>query len=79
MENSLVYGVNNQNTEKLETVYNPSDWHLFIDASKSRLKTVLSHKRNQFAFIPLAHSTCMKESYKNKKNFAVLTYYREDL
>ena len=68
MEQSLVYCVDIQGLiEKLGTVYNPSDWRLFIDASKSSLKAVLLHNRNQFASIPLAHSTCMKESYENMK------------
>ena len=61
MENSLIYYVDIQGLiEKLGTVYNPSDWRLFIDASKSSLKAVLLHNTNQFASIPLAHSTCMK-------------------
>ena len=68
MENSLVYWVDIQGLiENLGTVYNPSDWRLFIDASKSSLKAVLLHGTNQFASIPLVHSTCMKESYENMK------------
>ena len=58
------YGVDIQGViEKLGTVYNPSDWRLFVDASKLSLKA----NRNQFASIPLAHSTCMKEFYENMK------------
>ena len=68
MEHRSVYCVNTQGlTEKLGIVYNPSDCRLFIDASKSSLKAVLLHNKNQFASIPLAHSTCMKESYENIK------------
>ena len=68
IEHSLVYRVDIQGLiEKLGTVCNPSDWRLFIDASKSSLKAVLLHNRNQFAFILLAHLTCMKESYENIK------------
>ena len=68
MEHSLVYCVDIQGLiEKLGTVYNPSDWRLFIDASKPSLIAVLLDNRNQFASIPLAHSTCMKESYENMK------------
>ena len=62
--------------EKLGTVYNPSDWRLFIDASKSSLKAVLLHITNQFASIPLAHSTCMKESYENMKLLLGKLQYR---
>ena len=53
--------------KKLGTVYNSNDWRLFIDALMSRLKAVLLHNTNQFVSIPLAHSTCMKESYENIK------------
>ena len=61
MEHSLVYCVDIQGfIEKLETLYNPSDWRLFIDASKSSLKAVLLRNRNQFASTPLAHWTCMR-------------------
>ena len=68
MEHSLVYCVDIQGLiEKLGTVYNPSDWRLFIEESKSSLKADLLHNRNQFGSIPLAHSTCMKESYENMK------------
>ena len=68
MENSLVYCVDIQGLiDKLGTVYNSSDWRLFIDASKSSLKAVLLHNANQFASIPLAYSTCVKESYENMK------------
>ena len=67
-EHSLVYYVVVQGLiKKLETVYNSNDWRLFIDASKSRPKTVLLHNTNQFAFNPLARSTCMNESYENIK------------
>ena len=51
-EHSLVYCVDVQGL-KLETVSNSND------ASKSNLKAVLLHNTNQFASIPLAHSTCM--------------------
>ena len=65
-EHSLVYCVDVQGLiKKLGTVYNFNDWHFFIDTSKSSLKAVLLHNTNQFASIPVAHSTCMKESYEN--------------
>ena len=70
MENSLVYCVDIQGLiEKLRTVYNSIDWRLFFDASKSSLKANLLHNTNQFASIPLAHSTCTKESYEIMKLF----------
>ena len=68
MEHFLVYCVDIQGfMEKLGTVYYPSNWWLFINASKSSLKVVLILNRNQFASIPLAHSTCKKISYENMK------------
>ena len=55
MEHSLVYCVDIQGLiEKLGTVCHPSDWRLFFDASKSSLKSVLLHNRDQFASILLA-------------------------
>ena len=66
MEYSLVYCEDIQDhIQKLGTVYNPSNWRLLIHASKSSLKAILLRDRNQLAFISLAHSTCIKESYKN--------------
>ena len=65
-EHSLVYCLNVQDLiKKLGTVYNSNDKRLFIDASKSSPKTVLLYNTNQFVSIPLAHSTCVKESYEN--------------
>ena len=62
---SLVYCVDVQGViKKLGTIYNSNDWHFFIDASKLSLKAVLLHNTSQFASIPLAHSTCIKESYE---------------
>ena len=67
-EYSLVYCVAGQGLiKKLEAVYNSNDWHLVIDASKSNLKAIFLHLKNQFASIPSADSTCMKESYENIK------------
>jgi len=43
--------------------YEPEDWRLFIDSSKRSLKCVLLHNGNQFASVPLAHSTTLKEKY----------------
>ena len=43
--------------------YESRDWRLFIDSSKRSLKCVLLHNGNQFASVPLAHSTTLKEKY----------------
>ena len=67
-EHSSVYCVDVQGLiKKLGTIYSSDNWHLFIDASKFSLKAVLLHNANQFASIPLAHLTCMKEFYDNIK------------
>ncbi|ESO01734.1 hypothetical protein HELRODRAFT_174719 [Helobdella robusta] len=47
--------------------YKPEDWILFIDSSKRSLKCVLLHNGNQFASVPLAHSTKLKEKYEAVK------------
>jgi len=47
--------------------YDPRDWRLFIDSCKRSLKCVLLHNGNQFASIPLAYSTTLKEKYEAVK------------
>ena len=47
--------------------YEPRDWRLFIDSCKKSLKCVLLHNGNQFASVPLAHSTSLKEKYVLEK------------
>ncbi|KAF2357609.1 hypothetical protein FHG87_011636 [Trinorchestia longiramus] len=47
--------------------YDPRDWRLFIDSCKRSLKCVLLHNGNQFASIPLAHSTTLEEKYEAVK------------
>jgi len=44
--------------------YNPSEWRLFIDSLKRRLKCVLLNNGNKYGSIPIGHSTRMKEEYK---------------
>ena len=46
--------------------YEPKDWRLFIDSSKQSLKCVLLHNGNQFASVPIAHSTT-QEKYEAVK------------
>ena len=47
--------------------YEPKDWRLFIDSSKRSLKCVLLHNGNQFASVPITHSTTLKEKYEAVK------------
>ena len=48
-------------------IYKPVDWRLFIDSSKRSLKCVLLHNTNEYASIPIGHSTVMKEEYESVK------------
>lgn len=50
-----------------EDIYKPEEWRLFVDSSIRSLKTILLHNTNVLAPIPIAHSTVLKESYKNIK------------
>ena len=50
---------------ELTLQYEPKEWHLFIDSSKSGLKAVLLHNGNVFPSIPMAHSIHLKEFYKD--------------
>ncbi|GBN00048.1 hypothetical protein AVEN_192954-1 [Araneus ventricosus] len=45
--------------------YDPSEWCLFIDSSKTSLKTVLLHNGNSFASLPLGHSVHLEENYND--------------
>ena len=47
--------------------YECKDWRLFIDTSKLSLKCVLLHNGNQFASVPIAHSTTLKGKYEAVK------------
>ena len=41
--------------------YEVNSWRLFIDSSKQSLKCVLLHNTNEYASIPIGHSTTLKE------------------
>ena len=47
--------------------YKPKHWRLFNDSSKRSLKCVLLHNGNQFASVPIAHTTTLKEKYETVK------------
>ena len=44
--------------------YDANSWRLFIDSSKRSLKCVLLHNTNEYASIPIDHSTKLKEKYE---------------
>jgi hypothetical protein len=43
----------------------PSEWRLFIDASKRCLKGVFLRNWNVFGSVPVSHSKILKASYEN--------------
>lgn len=47
--------------------HSPTEWRLFIDASKASLKGVLLHNGNKYSSIPILHSVHLKETYQNMK------------
>jgi len=63
--------------EKLGITYNPENWRLFIDSSKTSLKAVLLHNTNKYASIPIAHSVYLKESYENVKTILDAIHYKQ--
>jgi len=50
---------------ELTLQYEPKEWRLFIDSSKSGLKAVLLHNGNVFPSIHRAHSIHLKKTYKD--------------
>ena len=66
--NDICYCTNvNGLMNDLEYEHNPADWRLFIDSSKTSLKTVLLHNENSKPSIPVGHSTSRKETYNTMK------------
>lgn len=51
----------------INIVYDPCDWRLFIDSSKTSLKAVLLHNGNALPSIPVGYAVHMKETYDNMK------------
>lgn len=61
----------------MQNVYDPEEWRLFIDSSKSSLKAVLLHIENAKNSIPIALSTNTKENYASLKKIIELVKYEE--
>lgn len=57
--------------------YDPKEWRLFIDSSKSGLKAVLLNNKNEFPSVPLLHSKVLKENYEDLKQVLNLIKYSE--
>ena len=56
---------------------NPTEWRLFIDASKTSVKAVLLHIGNQLPSMPVAYSMIMWETYKNLKDIQNAIQYNK--
>ena len=59
------------------TEYSPQEWRLFIDSSVRSLKCVLLHNGNEYASIPIAHSSSMKEEYNSIRQILEKVAYFE--
>ncbi|GBM60143.1 hypothetical protein AVEN_38474-1 [Araneus ventricosus] len=57
--------------------YDPSEWSLFIDSSKTSLKAVLLHNGNSFASLPLGHSVHLEENYNDLSMILEKINYQE--
>ncbi|GBM76331.1 hypothetical protein AVEN_222248-1 [Araneus ventricosus] len=57
--------------------YDPSEWSLFIDLSKTSLKAVLLHNGNSFASLPLGHSVHLEEIYNDLSMILEKINYKE--
>jgi hypothetical protein len=65
-EGELVYCCNIPGLiHRLGGAYEPDDWCLSSDSSKSSLKAVLLNNENNLASVPVANSSSLKESYEN--------------
>ena len=80
MEEAFVYCHNIASLLQAMTciqVYDPTEWRLFIDSSKTSLKCILLHKCNRYASIPIGHSVHLKKTYKNMKILLTKIKYDE--
>ena len=57
--------------------YDPNDWRLFIDASKTSLKAVLVHNGNEKPSIPIRYAVNTKETYATMAHLLEIIKYRE--
>ena len=57
--------------------YDPQEWRLFIDASKTSLKDVLWHNGNTMPSVPVAYATMTKETYDILEHMLTAIQYAE--
>ncbi|QQP51270.1 Uncharacterized protein FKW44_012583, partial [Caligus rogercresseyi] len=48
-------------------IYDPKEWRLFIDSSKSSLKCVILHNGNVYGAVPIGYSVSLREDYDDIK------------
>ena len=59
--------------------YDANSWYLFVESSKRSLKSVLLHNKNEYASIPIGHSTTLKEKYETVKQvLECIKYYHHN-
>lgn len=59
--------------------FDPDDWRIFIDSSKSSLKTVLLHKDSSIKPVPILYALGKKEDYDTMKWVLDTVYYENYL
>jgi len=57
--------------------HSPEQWRLFIDASKTSLKSVLLHNGNKLPSIPVAYAPSTKQTYTTMNNILVEANYKK--
>lgn len=63
--------------EKLNYPINPDEYILFIDSSKTSLKSILMHKSAKHKPVPIAYGTDLKETYDVMKKMLTLVKYND--
>ena len=57
--------------------HSPEQWRLFIDASKTSLKTALLHNGNKLPSIPVTYAPSTKETYTAVNNIVFEVDYKK--
>lgn len=59
--------------------YNPKEWRLFIDSSKTSLNCILLYNSNVLPSIPAGHAVHMKETSNNMKQLQRCINYDQSM
>ncbi|GBL75050.1 hypothetical protein AVEN_243837-1 [Araneus ventricosus] len=76
-EGNLVFHNDVQGLKKCFDISDPSEWRLFIDSSKTSLKTALLPNGNSFTSLPLGHSVHLEENYNDLSTILEKINYKE--